>query len=106
MADNPQHMKNLQIFVSDVEEGVSSNRYRRAKLQLLLAQVALDARARAQDRSNTSQASHDATPPRSKRQRSSRQRGDDVDEEENNDNGGSLPSSQRSPQRSPLSLMR
>ena len=47
MADDPRLLERLKTFVRVVDEGPTSDRYQRARLQVLLAEVVLDERARA-----------------------------------------------------------
>ena len=103
MADDPRLLERLKTFVRVVDEGPTSDRYQRARLQVLLAEVVLDERARA--RALAEQRDVTSTPAgalaverrlRSKRPRPTEQCGD-HDTEENNENDGELSKSPRTP---------
>lgn len=117
MADDPRLLERLKTFVRVVDEGPTSDRYQRARLQVLLAEVVLDERARAralaEQRDVTSapasalaeQCDVTSAPARalaverrlgSKRRRPTEQCGD-HDTEENNENDGELSKSPRTP---------
>lgn len=91
VADNPELLEELKNFVSLVDQGPTSEHYRRAKLNILLAETVLEDR-----KVQSARPSGDST-PQNKRRLSKRVPHDDVSHETNKENEGQSRISLRSP---------